>query len=102
MIKASHLAHLLKQKNTKSYLEIISKGPAAEHLKKRVVICVLPDQVKIIVFTSRSDTLLTVGGSQTWPRLLTQENWSELLRGRMIIQTNINTGIVQHCKNIYT
>ena len=44
-------------------LEIVAKGPIAEHLEERVVIAVLADVITVVVLSSGADTLLRVGGA---------------------------------------
>ena len=41
-------------------LEIVSKRPVSQHLKESVMVEVVAHIIKVIVFTSDTDTLLTV------------------------------------------
>lgn len=45
------------------YLEIIPKGPGAQHLEEGVVVDILPHVVQVVVLAPSSDALLSVGGS---------------------------------------
>ena len=42
------------------FLEVVSKRPVSQHLKECVMVDILADIVKIIMFASSSDTLLGV------------------------------------------
>ena len=41
-------------------LEIVSKRPVSQHLKESVMVEVVAHIVKVVVFTSNTDTLVTV------------------------------------------
>jgi len=45
------------------YLEIIPKGPGAQHLEEGVVVDILSHIIQVIVLAPSSDALLSVGGS---------------------------------------
>jgi hypothetical protein len=44
-------------------LEVIAKGPVAQHLKEGVVVAVLADIVEVVVLAAGADALLRVGGA---------------------------------------
>ena len=44
-------------------LEIIAKGPVAQHLEKRVVIGIHPHIFEVVVFAAGANTLLRVSGA---------------------------------------
>ena len=46
-----------------TYLEVISKGPGAQHLKEGVMIDILAHVIQVIVFAASSDAFLSVGSS---------------------------------------
>ena len=46
------------------YLKVVAKRPVSEHLKEGVVVDVLADVVKVIVFAAGAYTLLTVDGAR--------------------------------------
>lgn len=60
------------------YLKIISKRPASQHLEEGVMVCVLPYDAEIVVFSTHPDALLAVDGAWTRPLILAQKNGSEL------------------------
>ena len=43
-----------------AHLEVISKGPVAQHLKEGVMVGVLANVIQIIVFPTSTDTFLAV------------------------------------------
>jgi len=45
------------------YLEVISEGPRAQHLKEGVVVHVLAHVIQVVVFPAGADALLRVGGT---------------------------------------
>jgi hypothetical protein len=63
------------------FLKVITKAPVAEHLEKRVVVGIESDVIKIVMFATRSDTLLSVGstGWPIWNLFLSQEKGYELV-----------------------
>ena len=51
------------ERMTTRYLEVVAKGPGPQHLEEGVVVDVFTHIVQVIVFASRTDTLLGVGGT---------------------------------------
>lgn len=45
------------------YLEVVPKGPGAQHFKEGVVVNVFPHIIQVVVFASCTDALLSVGGT---------------------------------------
>lgn len=45
------------------YLEVVSKRPGAQHLKKSVMVDILADIIQVVVLPSCADALLSVGSS---------------------------------------
>jgi hypothetical protein len=62
-VQAVHLGQKLPGERNGLFLEVVTEGPVAEHLKERVVVRVLTDVVQVVVFTSGADTFLRVGSS---------------------------------------
>lgn len=65
------------------YLEVVPKGPGPQHLKERVVVDVLANIVKVVVFAAGTYTLLSIGGAAKlchWMGRIdgVQEDWLEL------------------------
>lgn len=45
------------------YLKVVSKGPGPQHLEEGVVVDILTNIIKVIVFASCTNTLLRVGST---------------------------------------
>jgi hypothetical protein len=45
------------------FLEIVTKGPIAEHFKKSVMVDVLSDIIEVVMLTSSADTLLSISSA---------------------------------------
>ena len=46
--------------NERTHLEVVAKGPVAQHLKESVVVDILADIIKIVVLATSADALLAV------------------------------------------
>ena len=71
------------QKDQIQHLEEISKGPVPKHLKEGVMVRVFSHIIKVIVFASSSDTLLTVDHTRQFGKVTARINsalkdWLEL------------------------
>ena len=46
-----------------THLEVVAKGPVAEHLKEGVVVHILADVIEVVVLAACTDALLAVDGA---------------------------------------
>lgn len=65
------------------YLKVVPKGPGPQHLKEGVVVDIFAHIVQIVVFTSCTDTLLSVGSTTQLSHRVgridgVEEDWLEL------------------------
>ena len=86
-----HLCEKLPRPGDGLLLEVVPKGPVAQHFKKGVVVRVLAHVVQVIVLAPRTDALLAVGcaleGRQGARGVrLPQENGLELVHPRVCKQ----------------
>ena len=76
------------RKDLIKHLEEISKGPVPKHLKEGMMVRVFSHIIKVVVFASSTDTLLTVDHPRQFGKVTTRinsalEDWLELQRQRI-------------------
>ena len=67
------------------FLEVVAEGPVPQHFKKGMVIGVVADILKVVVFPAGADAFLGIGGAWriVWSFLSAKEVWNKLIHSRI-------------------